>query len=169
MRNQKISVSRITNEGFAAKRYGLDDNSRGRGLKSSLKNERACARATTRKTRLVERAEGTVVVVPNITIAAKLQRPVLLARERPRIPQNHNTTPYKIQYDAAAGPSSARDGNNLFKPPPPKLINCYTCPSSACYFSGQRNTPWFDASKAVRSFRDRYRDTASAMPLPTYL
>lgn len=44
-----------------------------------------------------------LVVVANITIAAKLQRPVLLARERPRAPQNHNTTPYKIQYDAAAG------------------------------------------------------------------
>jgi len=84
----------------------------GRGLKSSLKNERAgyvrawvraCVRVHAVRTRLGSQKRVMVVVVPNITIAAKLQRPVLLARERPRVPQNHNTTPYKIQYDAAAG------------------------------------------------------------------
>lgn len=90
-----------------------DDNSRGRRLKSSFKNERErCVSAwhtyiQSRGSRGGRRGgEGertAVVVVPNITIAAKLQRPVLLARERPRAPQNHNTTPYKIQYDAAAG------------------------------------------------------------------
>lgn len=60
----------------------------------------ACMYACTTKH---DSRERVVVIVPNITIAAKLQHPVLLARKRPRAPQNHNTTPYKIQYDAAAG------------------------------------------------------------------
>lgn len=94
-----------------------DDNSRGRRLKSSLKNEckrdicvRRCVH-THVHVACEHCTHGTrgswkrvmVVVVPNITIAAKLPRPVLLAHERARVPQNHNTTPYKIQYDAAAG------------------------------------------------------------------
>lgn len=139
---RKISAPRIIPAKDTPPNDTADDNSRGRGPKSSLKNKRARYAGAFSHARSVRVArhdsrKRVVVIVPNITIAAKLQRPVLLARERPRAPQNHNTTPYKIQYTMPRrGPSSASDGNNLFKPPPPKLINCYTCPSSACYFSG---------------------------------
>jgi len=87
-----------------------DDNSRGRRLKSSFKNERDRVRECVARRTCTYEATSTVDTNDDgggraeyITIAAKLQRPVLLARERPRAPQNHNTTPYKIQYDAAAG------------------------------------------------------------------
>lgn len=59
----------------------------------------ACAHYT-HETWLVEASDGGRA---EYNIAAKLPHPVLLARERARVPQNHNTTPYKIQYDAAAG------------------------------------------------------------------
>lgn len=108
--DRKISVPRIILAKDTPPNDMADDNSRGHGPKSSLKNKRdryVCAfsnafGALVRAARHDSR-ERVVVIVPNITIAAKLQRPVLLARERPRAPQNHNTTPYKIQYDAAAG------------------------------------------------------------------
>lgn len=133
----------------------VDDNSRGRGLKSSLKNEcrrdmcvRVCTymhmRGTIHAGNLARENGVMVVVVPNTTVAAKLQHSppppfYLHANDRG---YRKTITRHRIKYSTMPPQAVICSWRQQpLQAATPKLINCYTCPSSACYFSGQRNTP----------------------------
>lgn len=155
----------------------VDDNSRSRGLKSSLKNKckrgmcvRICARAwydTRRKLGSWKRVM--VVVVPNITVAAKLQHSppppfYLHANDRG---YRKTITRHRIKYSTMPPQAVICPWRQQpLQAATPKLINCYTCPSSACYFSGQRNTPVLkpQSRSIIQRSLPRYSFWSGAMP-----
>lgn len=157
----------------------VDDNSRGRGLKSSLKNECkrgmcvrmntcTCVARYTQETWLVETSDGGGRAEYNgcRQIAALPPSPPFYLHANDR-GYRKTITRHRIKYSTMPPQAVICPWRQQpLQAATPKLINCYTCPSSACYFSGQRNTPVLkpQSRSIIQRSLPRYSFWSGAMP-----